>query len=103
MIVDHRDDVAVLPHRLGHGETGNASPVGAENPVTVSDQRLRSQPTPRSRNPNPGQHDRALWLSDAYLALAHVLSWLALLARSDAAQDGSFFPSLLERRACQRS
>ena len=36
----------------------------------------------------PGQHDRPPWPSDsAYLTLARVLSWLTLLARSDAAKD----------------
>jgi hypothetical protein len=36
--------------------------------------------------PQPAQHDRPLWPS-AYLLLARVLSWLALLARSDTAKD----------------
>jgi hypothetical protein len=43
---------------------------------------------PRGRSPQPAQHDRPLWPSDlAYLLLARMLSWLALLARSDAAKD----------------
>ena len=43
---------------------------------------------PRSQGPQPAQHDRPLWPSDvAYLLLARVLSWLALLARSDTAKD----------------
>ena len=37
-------------------------------------------------DPKPGQDDRQLWPSD-YLMLARVLSWLALLARCDAAKD----------------
>ena len=60
--------------------------VGAENRVTVSDQHL-----PRAtqhHRPRPAQHDRSPWPSRlAYLMLVRVLSWLALLARSDAAKD----------------
>jgi hypothetical protein len=63
--------------------------VGAENPVTVSDQGFRNHLRPRSRSgPEARQHDRSLWPSDSEdLTLARVLSWLALLARSDAAKD----------------
>jgi len=35
----------------------------------------------------PAQRDRPLWRSDTYLLLARVLSWLALLARSDASEN----------------
>jgi hypothetical protein len=61
--------------------------VGAKNRVMASDRRLcRSRP--RGHGPQPAQHDRPLWPSElAHLRLARVLSWLALLARSDAAKD----------------
>ena len=45
-------------------------------------------PEPRGHRPSPAQHDLPLWLCRlAYLLLARVLSWLTLLARSEAAKD----------------
>src|SRR5262245_26910383 len=49
---DATKDVEILAHRHS---------VGAENPVTASGQRLRSQPTPAAATQDPGQHDRSLW------------------------------------------
>src|SRR6185312_134558 len=44
---------------------------------------------PRHHGPESAQHDRPLWPSEhlAYLMLVRLLSWLVLLARSDAAKD----------------
>jgi putative transposase len=60
--------------------------VGAENRVTPPDQRL---PGLRGRDHQllTDQHDRIVTLRLAYLILARVLSWLVLLARSDATKD----------------
>ena len=38
--------------------------VGVENPVTASDQHCHNQPRLQPQ-PNTGQHDRSLWLSDS--------------------------------------
>jgi len=63
--------------------------VGAEYRDTVSDQGVQAQPDrPRRHRPTA----RAAWspavaLRLAYLLLARVLSWLALLSPSDAAKD----------------
>ena len=71
-----------------HGPGRLSKPVGAENPVTASDQRFRNQPTPAAapRTPNPEQ--RSLWPFDSRIrCLPAVLSWVTLLARSDATKD----------------
>jgi putative transposase len=48
---------------------------------------LSATPRSRSRVGSPAQHDRAMAVRLAYLMLCRVLSWLALLARSDLAKD----------------
>ena len=63
------------------------APVGAENRVTAPDQRLRRQPTSQSRLAGRPAGSPAVALRLAYLMLARVLSWLALLARTDATKD----------------
>jgi len=55
--------------------------VGAENCVTASDQRLRGQPNSQSRLAGRPAGSLAVALRLAYLTLARVVSWLALLAR----------------------
>jgi hypothetical protein len=55
-------------------------PAGAENCVTACDQRLRRQPTSQTRLAGRPAGSLAVALRLAYLALARVLSWLALLA-----------------------
>jgi hypothetical protein len=61
--------------------------VGAENRDTAADQGVQGRrPDPRRRQ--PAQHDLpAVAFRLAYLILTRVLSWLALLARSDSAKD----------------
>src|SRR6476619_2482412 len=61
--------------------------VGAENHVTAPDQRLRRPATSQSRLAGRPAGSRAVALQLAYLVLARVLSWLALLARSNATKD----------------
>jgi hypothetical protein len=61
--------------------------VGAENRVTASDQRLRRQSTSQTRLTSRPAGSLAVALRLAYLALARVLSWLTLLARSDETKD----------------
>jgi hypothetical protein len=76
-------------------------PVCAENHVMASDQRLRKPADLAVAVRSPAQHDRLLWPSDsAYLLLARVLSWLALLARSDAAKDVEFLVLRQRLRCC---
>jgi len=61
--------------------------VSAENLVTVSEQHLLGG-QPQHHRPDKSQHDRPLWaLGLVYLMLVGMLSWLALLARSDTAKD----------------
>jgi len=61
--------------------------VSAENRVTSSDQHLSAGPP----SPSPSRvthHDRfGVAFGLAYQMLARMLSWLALLARSDTAKD----------------
>ena len=61
--------------------------MGAENRVTAPDQRFRRQPASQSRLAGRPAGSLAVAFRLAYLILARVLSWLALLARSDAAKD----------------
>ena len=61
--------------------------MGAENRVTASDQGCGNQPTPRPEPAAPPASSITMAFRFAYLMLARVLSWLALLARSDAAKD----------------
>ncbi len=61
-------------------------PVGAEIPVTAPDQRFRIQPGPLQPELRPARSP-AVALRHAHLMLTRVLSWLALLARSDATKD----------------
>jgi putative transposase len=73
-----------------HGEEllpGRSGPVGAENHVTASDKgwAANRHATAGARGPTSIIDTMALRL--AYLMLARVLSWLALLARSDVAKD----------------
>jgi hypothetical protein len=69
--------------RLGVPERSKR--VGAENCVTASDQGCGATPRPEPAAPPGSSITMAFRL--AYLTLARVLSWLALLARSDAAKD----------------
>ena len=62
-------------------------PVGAENRVAAPDQRFRRQPTSQSRHAARPAGSPAVALRLAYLMLARVLSWLALLAHTDATKD----------------
>jgi hypothetical protein len=61
--------------------------VGAENRVTASDQRLRGPLASWSRATGEAASSPAVAFGLVYLMLARVLSWLALLARSDGAKD----------------
>ena len=61
--------------------------VGAENRVTASDQRLWQPADATAGARGPPASSIAMAFRLAYLMLARVLSWLALLARSDAAKD----------------
>ena len=61
--------------------------VSAENPVTASDQHLSYQLAPRPRSAARAACSLAVAFGLVYLLLARVLSWLALLARSEAAKD----------------
>ena len=61
--------------------------MGAENCVTVPDQRLHGWPTRTSGARTSPAGSPAVAFRLAYLMLARVLSWLSLLARSDAAKD----------------
>jgi hypothetical protein len=57
---------------------------------------------PRGHSPQPAQHDRPLWLSDSptCLLLVRVLSWLALLARSNTAKDVEIWCSVTRSPCC---
>ena len=61
--------------------------VGAKNRVTASDQGCGSQPAPRPEPAAPPALSITMAVRLVYLMLARVLSWLALLARSDSAKD----------------
>ena len=39
--------------------------MGAENPVTAAEQRIRDEPTSAAAAPTPAKHDRSLWPSDS--------------------------------------
>jgi hypothetical protein len=61
--------------------------VGAENRVTASAQRLRRQSASHSQPAARSACSLAVALRLTYLVVARVLSWLALLAPTDAARD----------------
>jgi hypothetical protein len=62
--------------------------MGAENPDTASDQRDRRQRTDLACTVvSPGSMISVVAFRLAYLMIARMLSWLALLARADAAKD----------------
>ena len=63
--------------------------VSAENPVTASGQHLSYQLAPRPRSAARAACSLAVAFGLVYLLLARVLSWLALLARSEAAKDAA--------------
>jgi hypothetical protein len=69
------------------GPTLPGEGVSAANRVMASDQRLRGQSTSRPRSAARGARSLAVVFRLAYLLLAQVFSWLALLTRTGAAKD----------------
>ena len=74
--------------------------VGAENPVTVSDQRPSQQADLNVTVPTPASMIARCGPRLVYLMLVRVLCWLALLARSDTAKDAEILTLRHESPCC---